>query len=520
MAKTSRRPRDKSTAARPAVVRIPDNPPPAQHAPAERPAFWFGFEVSWAKLALARVVLFGLLALDALLQIRHAPRYGAGGFNVAQLPGLGALGPTRSSYGIGQLLDAYLLVLAACGVATRVVLPAAAAIYAWLYFGSQLDSYQHHYLIALVLALASFVPWQRPHHARAATRVRSWALRLILVQLAVLYLWATVSKMTPAWLDGRALDQQVGGTLRALVDHTIGLALTSKLVLVTELALAATVWLRPAWWVAAPVGILFHLGIVFTGLEIGLFAWLMIAMYILVVPDVIWIWLGELPWPGLTRAHHRVDPADASARPRGGGWLGVALVVGVLLAVACRIESAHVVGVLLALVPIAIALRSKRDHSRAWLGVAHVLALGLWVLVDRGSTVTSDYARLWGGASKRLGDLVTAEAAYRRLAELEPDDPGAHLRLGRILLERDQGDAGLAELHVAEEMEPGAARAWLEEARWLMRHGQLAEATAKAKEGTYAEPSNAEARQLLDTLTGKRRAPGAPAGGDADADAP
>ena len=479
--------------------------------------FWFGFEVSWAKLALARAVLFGLLALDALLQIRHAPRYGAGGFNVAQLPGLGALGPTRSSYGIGELLDAYLLVLAACGVATRVVIPAAAAIYAWLYFGSQLDSYQHHYLIALVLALASFVPWQRPHRARAATRVRSWALRLILVQLAVLYLWAAVSKMTPAWLDGRALDQQVGGPLRALIDHTIGLAWTSKLVLVTELTLAGTVWLRPAWWLAAPVGILFHLGIVVTGLEIGLFAWLMIATYILVVPDAIWIWLGELPWPGTARAHLRVDSADEFARPRGWGWLGLALGAGMLLAFACRIEGAHAAGLAVAVVPLATALLPRRNHSRAWLGAAHVLALGLWVLVDRGSTVTSDYARLWGGASKRLGDLDTAEAAYRRLAQLTPDDPGAHLRLGRILLEREEADAGLAELHVAQAMEPASAHAWVEEARWLARHGKLDEAVSKAKEGTYAEPSNAEARQLLDTLTGKRRAPAVRGSDDGEA---
>ena len=94
----------------------------AKQAKRPRPAFWFGFEVAWAKLVLARSVVFGLLALDALLQIQHAPRYGAGGFNVAQLPGLGAFGPTRASYGIGQLLDAYLLVLAACGIATRVVI--------------------------------------------------------------------------------------------------------------------------------------------------------------------------------------------------------------------------------------------------------------------------------------------------------------------------------------------------------------------------------------------------------------
>src|SRR3569623_3614377 len=124
---------------------------PHKLPPPEQPAFWFGFEVAWAKLAVGRVVLFGLLALDALLQIRHAPRYGAGGFNAAQLPFLDALGPTRVSYGVGELINAYLLTLAAFGVATRWVLPPAAAIYAWLNFGSQLASYQHHYLVSMIL---------------------------------------------------------------------------------------------------------------------------------------------------------------------------------------------------------------------------------------------------------------------------------------------------------------------------------------------------------------------------------
>ena len=85
--------------------------PPA--GPVAEPAFFYGFEVAWAKLALVRVLFFGLLALDALLQISHAPRYGAGGFNVAQLPGLDAIAPGRALMATTQLVEAYLFVLAA-----------------------------------------------------------------------------------------------------------------------------------------------------------------------------------------------------------------------------------------------------------------------------------------------------------------------------------------------------------------------------------------------------------------------
>src|SRR5574338_1095790 len=79
--------------------------------PPEQPAFWFGFDVAWAKLFAFRLVFFGLLALDALLQLRHAPRYGASGFNVAQLPLLDGFGPARVTYAFAQLACSYLFVL-------------------------------------------------------------------------------------------------------------------------------------------------------------------------------------------------------------------------------------------------------------------------------------------------------------------------------------------------------------------------------------------------------------------------
>lgn len=462
--------------------------------PVEQPAFWFGFEVAWAKLVVGRVVLFGLLAVDALLQIRHAPRYGAGGFNVAQVAGLDALGPTRTLYGIAELINGYLLTLAACGVATRLVLPVATAIYAWLYFGSQLDSYQHHYLVALVLLAACFVPWQRPAGATPSTPVRTWALRLVLVQLAIMYLWAAISKVNTAWLDGTTLGEQITGPLRSLIDATLGIRNASKLVVVGELALAATVWNRRTWRYAAPLGLAFHVGILFSGLEIGLFAWLMIGIYVFVVPDRVWTWLADTPPARAVR-----DVVRRIAVPGGAqriAWLG-GVVLGTALAFACRFEHARAVAIVLAA---AFVVGSVRRASLAWLGAAHLFALATWLVVDRTSTVAIDYYRFWGGTSRRLGDSAAAERAYRELIAVAPDEGSAHYQLGKLLLARDAADDGLAELHDAERLEPQLARAFVLEARWLATHQRRPEALAKARAAAIAEPADPDAHKLVEAL--------------------
>ncbi len=461
------------------------------------PVFWFGFEMAWAKVVLARVVVFGLLAIDALLQIRHAPRYGAGGFNVAQLPGLDALSPGRALHVIAELTNAYLLVLAACGVATRAVLPAVTAIYAWLYFTSQLDSYQHHYLVALLLLLACFVPWQRPREATPATKVTSWALRLVLVELAILYLWAAVSKMNAAWVSGLVLGKQITGTLRSLIDATIGIRGASCVVLGTELVLAATIWSRRTWIVALPLGLGLHFGILASGLEIGLFAWLMLALYVLVVPDRVWVWLAETPPVRLVRAAAGKVRAPDHALV----VTAVGLAAGIAVVLACRFPDSLGVAIAISVAVAAAAIvRRMRGAALAWLMTAHVLAFGLWTFVDRTSSLTEDYYRLWGGNARRLGDRDGARVAYGHLVELAPDDANAHYHLATLLLANDSADDGLAELHEAERLDPEHARALVAEGRWLLAHGRRDEALVKARAAIQAEPADRDARDLEKAL--------------------
>jgi len=472
----------------PPVAAIPA-PAPAVVAAVEKPAFWFGFEVSWAKLALGRALLFGMLALDALLQIRHAPRYGAGGFNVAQVFGLDALAPNRITYGIAQLVESYLFVVAAFGIATRVVVPVAAGLYGWLYFASELDGYQHHYLVAMILVVACFVPWTAPPEARADTPVRSWALRLLLVEIAIMYLWAAISKLEPAWLDGRAIAMQLGtGRFDEVIVDSVGWGGAAKLILVTEFVLAATVWLRPAWIVAAPLGIALHTGIAMSALEIGRFAYLMLALYAFIVPDRVWVALAKPLRP------FRV------LIPRGGGWPVFLVLVAATsaLALLCRIEYAAIVGLVLAALAFAIAL-ARRGANLAPVACAHLAAIMLWSYVDRVSAVSADYYNLWGGSSRRLGDLTAAERAYRSLVALDGRDGNAHFKLGRVLLDQDREAEGLAELHAAERLEINA-RAWLVEARWELRHGRRDTALTAARGAVVAEPSNAEAADLARAL--------------------
>jgi hypothetical protein len=463
---------------------------PAPQAP-EAPAFWFGFEVAWAKLAIGRVLLFGMLAIDALMQIRHAPRYGAGGFNVGQLGIFDALGPTRGSYEVCELINAYLLILIACGVGTRIALPIVAAIYSWLYFGSQLDSYQHHYLVALLLWLACFVPWERPDGARADTPVRSWGLRLMLVQVAIMYVWAAISKMNPAWWDGSTLGQQITGSLRSLIDHTVGIRMASRMVIPVELTLACTVWNRRAWPIAAPLGLLFHLGIVASGLEIGLFAWLMIAFYAFVIPDVVWTTIARfvtVKLPDVTRARWIV-------------W-ALAFVLAIVLAAVTRFEHTIAVAIVLAIAfgGATLAALVRGRPALAWLAAAHLLAFATWFTVDRATTVASDYYLFWGGSARRLGDTESAMNAYEHLVAISPDNASGHYHLGQLWLAHDRSDDGLAELHAAEALDPHHARAFVAEAEWLAAHGRRDEALTKVREAEGAEPTDPDVRRLVGAL--------------------
>jgi hypothetical protein len=477
-----------------------------KRSPSPSPSFWFGFELSWLKLLLVRVTFFPLLAVDALLQIPHAARYGTG-FQLAHLPLLDGLAPGRVPFIAIHLALAALFTLAALGVLTRLALPLAAALYAWVYLSSQLDSYQHHYLVGLVLVLACAVPWERPPATPLAATTRSWAARLILVQLAIVYAWAAIAKLSPAWLDGSALALQVRVPwVRSLVDAVPGTWATVAVVTVAvELFLAVAVPWRRLWPIAAPLAVAFHLGIDQTGLEIGLFSYLMVALWLLAVPER---WLAPLA---------RIAPVPGPRPPPGWSFAALLVAIAASAAVAAAVRLPTTTSAALAIgAAIAVAFAVLRRRPSHLAAAAPLVATLLWLAVDRGTDIAADTYRYWGGSARRLGNPAEARIAYQRLVAIAPDHAGGHYQLGRLLA-ADAPDRAREHLRRAQALEPRRARAFVAEGELLVRRGDRAAALDRARAAVAAEPADAAARRLLADLEGGAAPTGSP-GGEAEAD--
>ena len=114
-------------------------------------------------LLFLRLSFFLLLAYDLwLISLSHAPRYGAGGFNVAHLDLLSAWlpAPTPTTIGAIYLAAGSVSIWVAVGLLNRWAVLCSATLYSFAYYWSLADSYQHHYLLCLCLFLFLGEPWR------------------------------------------------------------------------------------------------------------------------------------------------------------------------------------------------------------------------------------------------------------------------------------------------------------------------------------------------------------------------
>lgn len=169
--------------------------------------------------------------------------------------------------------------------------------------------------LALLLALTptgaalSFDRWRR--HGRGALRsaplVAPWGVRLVQLQVMVIYFFAFWGKSGDLWREGTAVstalrldDLQRFGRIDLLVENVTIVALLTWGTLAAELALATLLWHRRARPVLIVVGIVLHL-MIDTLLLVGWFGLAMIAGLMTFVD-------GD----AVQRRLCRRDPADAT----------------------------------------------------------------------------------------------------------------------------------------------------------------------------------------------------------------
>ena len=127
---------------------------------------------------------------------------------------------------------------------------------------------------------------------RRGGRLRApWALRLLQVQVSVLYLFSVTAKLHgTSWQDGSAVGKalQLEDLQRFVVAQPLATSVTLSALLtygtlVVEAFLVIGLWLPKTRWLAMAAGIAIHLGIEAT-LLIGWFSLTVIACYLAFVP--------------------------------------------------------------------------------------------------------------------------------------------------------------------------------------------------------------------------------------------
>ncbi len=491
-------------------------------------SYWLDFSVSRAKLAWFRVAFFAAVGIDGFLQISHAPRYGAGDFNVAHFAWLEAIvpAPGRAAMLILFLLTAYLALTIAVAPG-RIKIWLLTAVYGYTYFISQLNSYQHHYLVFLLLLISCFVPWSSQdkgapkdsaeHDASSGAsggaspgpsgddRARSWALRLLAVQIAVLYAWAALAKLDPLWLDGTTLGKQIGaasGRAGLIIDAVqwLGPARASQMIVAVELLLALGWLILRGRALMLALGLSLHIGIEVAGFEIGIFSYFMFAIYLLLVPERVFQVAGR--W--LARPAAMV--AAASRRLRGiRAWVavGVSLVGGCIVLIELPFDEMSTVVVLATLIAAFGAgsmLVRGRYKTALRVAASHIAAAAIIALCHLSTEQAHDYYKFWGGTSRRLANSDDAKVAYTKLTALSPDFASGHFHLANIARKEGRVSDALAGYERAQKANPDDYRGFLQAAIIHHRAGRGAQAKAAAERVLALSPKSKRDVQTAESI--------------------
>ena len=246
------------------------------------------------RLGLVRLALGFFLFRQALHDVEHEAVWGYFGtrFHIPIVPE--SLVPSTIGFGA---IEAALLALGAlvvAGLAARPALLLSGIGGIFLLLADRMRYHHHIYTLYVMALLVAFMPcdrsWARGRRFAADDERLGplWAVRLLQLQLTLIYLTSGGSKLLDAdWRSGVVLADRIVrygsraialGVPHALVDFLrspLGGHLMAKGTIATELGLAVLLWVPRTRRLAAWAGIIFHVTIdLTTGVDV--FSWLSI----------------------------------------------------------------------------------------------------------------------------------------------------------------------------------------------------------------------------------------------------
>jgi tetratricopeptide (TPR) repeat protein len=424
--------------------------------------YWYMGEVAGTRLVALRWVLFGLVAYDLwTVMLQHASRYGVGGFNVAQVGLLDQILPLPNPSIISfiVLLTGFFCALAVCGVWTRLSITISAIGYFGVYLWSQADSYQHHYLVGLLMFICCFVPTATWHATTPQEKPRwHWAIQLIYVQIAIVYFWTAITKLDPIWFTGITLDQiaaepQIRAFMSAFesrlsLDPGQSYRFLAVLIVLGEF-FAALVFMIPKLRLAGLFIVpWFHVSVELLGVDIELFSYYMIGLnLVLLSPPSVWRLMDDKSrtlalflkpfqaWPSQIVA--RLAACAATA------LLAGYAVHGLPFEWATAFTITMVICAILLVTPWS---KPRRGALSAVLVVGCALALPLTI---KASESAYDFYRMWGGDLRRRGEIAHAAHKYEQANTIKQTGPSRRLQLGRLYDRLGRSDEALTQYRAA-----------------------------------------------------------------------
>jgi hypothetical protein len=409
-------------------------------------------------LVLERLV-YGLLAFDLLVEMApHGSRYGVGGMNVAHFAWLDALQPlpTATTY-LTVVFAASVLSLALAldapqgrgGARARWAL---FALYTYAWSMSQLDSYQHHVFLSIVLFALALSERGQGTESKGSGWICAWSYQMLMASIAIVYAYTGLSKMEESWRTGEVLIRINASEGKLEPFRTLALSsglseesfwwIGGHLVVAAQWVITAAylaVFFDPqrrvlATRVLALVGLLtalgFHAGAEYLELRVGWFSVYMILLALIALGPA-------APW------RFALARARALGRRLLGGAQEFAPVTSVIAVLSLCV--AALASFILIDLPAAAALGAtallvaaspwvERTAARARLGAAST-ALAVLVLVTvalTGGRAHYDYFRFLGGDLNRRGDPVAALEAYGIANTWAPGDEDRRAKAAKV----------------------------------------------------------------------------------------